>query len=79
MAADMAQELKPHGVTVVSLYPGLVRTEAVLAAGVFDLNYSESPEFIGRTVATLASDPDAIRLSAGIVSQNLPQATQSEN
>ena len=32
MAADMAHELKPHGVTVVSLYPGLVRTEAVLAA-----------------------------------------------
>ena len=28
----MAHELKPHGVTVVSLYPGLVRTEAVLAA-----------------------------------------------
>src|SRR5262249_762683 len=27
MTADMAVELKPHGVTVVSLYPGLVRTE----------------------------------------------------
>src|SRR5262245_44597786 len=37
MTADMAHELGPHGVTVVSLYPGLVRTEAVLAAGVFDL------------------------------------------
>ncbi len=43
--------------TVVSLYPGLVRTEAVLAAGVFDLNNSESPEFIGRAVAALASNP----------------------
>src|SRR5216683_6755977 len=26
MTADMATELKPHGVAVVSLYPGLVRT-----------------------------------------------------
>jgi NAD(P)-dependent dehydrogenase (short-subunit alcohol dehydrogenase family) len=33
MSSDMAHELEPHGVTVVSLYPGLVRTEAVLAAG----------------------------------------------
>src|SRR6516164_2626173 len=55
MAADMAHELRPHGVTVVSLYPGLVRTEAVLAAGVFDLSNSESPEFIGRAVAAARS------------------------
>ena len=61
MAADMAHELKTHGITVVSLYPGLVRTEAVLAAGVFDLSNSESPEFIGRAVAALASDPDVSR------------------
>src|SRR4029079_5610480 len=37
MASDMAHELGPNGVTVVSLYPGLVRTEGVLAAGVFVL------------------------------------------
>ena len=67
MAADMAHELRPHGVTVVSLYPGLVRTEAVLAAGVFDLSNSESPEFIGRAVAALASDPDAIRRSGSVL------------
>lgn len=58
LTADMAHELRPHGVTVVSLYPGLVRTESVLAAGVFDLSNSESPEFIGRAVAALAADPD---------------------
>jgi len=40
-------------VAVVSMYPGLVRTEAVLAAGVFDLSNSESPEFTGRAVAAL--------------------------
>jgi dehydrogenase/reductase SDR family member 1 len=63
MAADMAHELKPHGVTVVSLYPGLVRTEKVLAAGVFDLSNSESPEFIGRAVAALAGDAGVARHS----------------
>ena len=58
MTADMAQELEAYGVTVVSLYPGLVRTEAVLAAAEWlDLSNSESPEFIGRVVAALAADP----------------------
>jgi dehydrogenase/reductase SDR family protein 1 len=33
MAADMASELKRYGVTVVSLYPGLVRTEKVHGSG----------------------------------------------
>jgi dehydrogenase/reductase SDR family member 1 len=67
MAADMAHELKLHEVTVVSLYPGLVRTEAVLAAGVFDLSNSESPEFIGRAVAALASDPQVSRWNGSVV------------
>jgi NAD(P)-dependent dehydrogenase (short-subunit alcohol dehydrogenase family) len=60
MTADMAHELKPHGVTAVSLYPGLVRTELVMQAaqaGAFDLSNSESPEFIGRVIAALAQDP----------------------
>ncbi|RPJ46245.1 MAG: SDR family NAD(P)-dependent oxidoreductase [Candidatus Latescibacterota bacterium] len=67
MASDMAHELRGHGVTVVSLYPGLVRTEAVLAAGVFDLGNSESPEFIGRAVAALAADPGVSRWSGSVV------------
>lgn len=67
MASDMAHELKPHGVTAVSLYPGLVRTEAVLAAKVFDLSNSESPEFIGRAVAALAADPEVLRHSGAIL------------
>ena len=56
-----AAELEPHGVTALSLYPGLVRTEGVVAAGVFDLSNSESPEFVGRAIAALASDPDVAR------------------
>jgi dehydrogenase/reductase SDR family member 1 len=67
MAMDMAHELGPHGVTTVSLYPGLVRTEAVLAAGVFDLSNSESPEFIGRAVAALANDPNVARRNGAIL------------
>jgi len=66
MASDMAHELRSHGVTVVSLYPGLVRTEAVLAAGVFDLSNSESPEFIGRAVAALAGDPHVAHRSGRV-------------
>jgi NAD(P)-dependent dehydrogenase (short-subunit alcohol dehydrogenase family) len=60
MTADMAHELRTHGVTVLSLYPGLVRTEAVMAAakdGWLDLSNSESPEFIGRVIVALTRDP----------------------
>jgi len=67
MAADMAQQLGPHGVTAVAVYPGLVRTEAVIAAGVFDLSNSESPEFIGRAVAALAGDPDVGRWNGSVL------------
>jgi dehydrogenase/reductase SDR family member 1 len=62
MTAHMAAELQPHDVTVVSLYPGMVRTEKVMASAAWlDLSNSESPEFIGRAVAALASDPNVIR------------------
>ena len=67
LTADAAHELREHEVTVVSLYPGLVRTEAVLAAGVFDLTNSESPEFLGRAVAALASDPYVAQWSGQVV------------
>jgi len=68
MTADMATELKPHGVTVVSLYPGMVRTEKVMeAAAWLDLTNSESPEFIGRAVAALAADPDVMRHSGTVL------------
>jgi len=62
LTADMAAELAPYGVAVVSLYPGLVRTEKVMEAAQFlDLSNSESPEFIGRAVAALAADRDVLR------------------
>ena len=68
LTADAAAELAPHGVTIVSLYPGLVRTEAVMAyAAAFDLSNSESPEFSGRAVAALAGDPNRIRWSGQVL------------
>jgi NAD(P)-dependent dehydrogenase (short-subunit alcohol dehydrogenase family) len=67
LTADAAHELRAHGVAVVSLYPGLVRTEAVLAAGVFDLSNSESPEFAGHVIAALANDPKVLESSGKVV------------
>jgi NAD(P)-dependent dehydrogenase (short-subunit alcohol dehydrogenase family) len=70
LTADMAHELRKHGVSVVSLYPGLVRTEAVLEAakfGVFTLDNSESPEFIGRVIAAIAAAPRLAECSGTVV------------
>jgi dehydrogenase/reductase SDR family protein 1 len=64
LALRMAEELRPHDVAVVSLYPGLVRTEGVMTAEKhFDLSNSESPQFSGRAVAHLAVDPDRMNKS----------------
>ena len=75
MTADMAYELKRYRpelegaeITVVSLYPGLVRTESVMeAADVFDLSNSESPQFLGRAVAALAADPRRFERTGDVV------------
>jgi dehydrogenase/reductase SDR family protein 1 len=67
MTSDMAHELGPHGVTAISLYPGLVRTEAVLASGWFDLSNSESPEFIGRVIRALWRDPALLERSGQVL------------
>jgi NAD(P)-dependent dehydrogenase (short-subunit alcohol dehydrogenase family) len=66
---DTAHELRRYGVAVVSLYPGLVRTEAVMAAadaGWLDVSNSESPEFLGRVVAALADDPRLMERSGSV-------------
>jgi NAD(P)-dependent dehydrogenase (short-subunit alcohol dehydrogenase family) len=63
LARDMAEDLRPHQVTSVSLYPGLVLTESVLA----NLQYfehetnHETPLFVGRAVAALAADEHRLR------------------
>jgi NAD(P)-dependent dehydrogenase (short-subunit alcohol dehydrogenase family) len=64
MVACMAHDLRPHDVAAVSLYPGLVRTEAILKAEkFFNLSNSESPQFTGRAVAALAGDANIMSKS----------------
>ena len=65
-----AAELAPHGVAVIAMTPGFLRSESMLQhfgvtednwrdAGKKDPNFlqSESPLFVGRAVAALAADP----------------------
>jgi dehydrogenase/reductase SDR family protein 1 len=53
-----AEELRPHNVSVVSLWPRLTKTEGVLAHPKLfpDLSKAWSPIFNGRAVVALASD-----------------------
>ena len=68
MTEYMAHELKKYKVAVVSLYPGLVRTESIMRnAKHFDMSNSESPQFIGRVVAALASDPQIMKKSGKVL------------
>ena len=68
MARCLAKKLRKYKVAVVALYPGLVRTEAVLKAGKrFDLSNSESPQFAGRAVAALAADPKIMQKSGEVL------------
>ena len=65
-----AAELAPHGIAVMAVTPGFLRSESMLQsfgvrednwreAGRKDPNFlqSESPLFVGRAVAALAADP----------------------
>ncbi|QOQ82580.1 MULTISPECIES: SDR family NAD(P)-dependent oxidoreductase [Comamonas] len=72
MSFDMAHDFKPAGVSVVSLWPGLVRTERserVCAAepdkygDSFDS--AETPQFIGRVVLALHGDADCLEQRSG--------------
>ncbi|MEV0622582.1 SDR family oxidoreductase [Nonomuraea sp. NPDC050404] len=71
-----AHELRPHGCTAVTLTPGWLRSELMLDLfEVSESNWrdatvrephfviSETPRYVGRAVAALASDPDVMRWS----------------
>lgn len=66
MAHDMAVDLRPHGVAVISLWMGLLRTErterALLEPDMArkyaaSVAHMESPQFPGRVIAALLDDP----------------------
>jgi len=65
MAYGMALELRTHGIAAVSLSPGWMRTEDVMAHNHTpeELAQTESVEYIGRAVAALAADRDVLRKS----------------
>ena len=72
LAFGMAQDFRPHGVTSVAASPGFVRTERVLqAAGATERTWArtpglagtESPRYLGRGLAALASDPARFTLT----------------
>lgn len=71
LSKDMAHELKEYGISVFSLYPGLVRTEAILEAAKYDhslnLEDSESPQFVGRCIAALAQDKNCINKTGEVL------------
>ncbi len=73
LAYAMAEDLRPHGVTALAVTPGFLRSEAMLEHfGVTEENWregarqdphfiaSETPYFVGRAIAALVADPDAI-------------------
>jgi NAD(P)-dependent dehydrogenase (short-subunit alcohol dehydrogenase family) len=81
IAYAMAQELRSYNITALALTPGFLRSEAMLDHfGVAEENWqdaakqdphfiaSETPFYIGRAVAALASDPNVFKKSGGILS-----------
>jgi NAD(P)-dependent dehydrogenase (short-subunit alcohol dehydrogenase family) len=68
MAADMAHELRDEGVAVVSLWPGIVATEMIMANRKDKRlqPYLESPVYVGRAVVGLALDANIMTKSGSI-------------
>lgn len=62
LAKDMAVELKPHGVSSVSIYPGHVIEQKKAPNP-----KRESAQFVGRAVAALAADPNILNRSGSIL------------
>lgn len=81
LAADCAHELRQHGVSYVSLWPGLVQTELVkeFMAKEEQSNHplfkkmkpnfssAESTEMSGKCVVALATDPNILSLSGKVL------------
>ncbi len=68
MTADMAHELEPHRIAVISLWPPYTRTELVQARpDLFDASRAVSPRVTGRAVAALAADPQVLQKTGRIL------------
>jgi dehydrogenase/reductase SDR family protein 1 len=72
MASDMAHELAGTGVSTLSLWLGLIRTELILSLGMddfngFPLDRAEDPTFVGRVIDALSRDPGLAAMSGSTV------------
>ena len=80
IARGMAEELRPHGVAVVAVTPGFLRSEAMLdhfgvtaetwrdaIAQDEHFAFSETPHLLGRGVAALAADAEVMRHSGEVL------------
>ena len=83
MTFDMAYDFKPAGVSVVALWPGLVKTERsqrVCEAEPHKYGDSydsaETPQFIGRVVLALHDDPQCLEKRSGGVFYTAELASQ---
>jgi dehydrogenase/reductase SDR family protein 1 len=72
LAKDMAIELSPEDICVVSFWPGVVNTERTQLSvenGDWDkyvgipLENAESPGFTGKAIVSVATDPDNMRMT----------------
>ena len=81
MAFNLAEDLRPFGVTALALTPGFLRSEEMLDHfGVTEANWregarkdphfiaSETPWFVGRAAAALAADPNVAQKAGGVFS-----------
>eukprot|EP00638_Chattonella_subsalsa_P016900 CAMPEP_0117826868 /NCGR_PEP_ID=MMETSP0949-20121206/6360_1 /TAXON_ID=44440 /ORGANISM="Chattonella subsalsa, Strain CCMP2191" /LENGTH=359 /DNA_ID=CAMNT_0005667177 /DNA_START=255 /DNA_END=1334 /DNA_ORIENTATION=+ len=75
LAGDMHVELKKRGINVISLWPGVVKTEntmKMIESGEFEKKMKmkedlcETPLYSGRAVAALALDPNVSSKSGGV-------------
>lgn len=62
-AEVLAGELEDHEIAVVALTPGWVLVERMTELAPAQIAQTESPDYIGRAVAALASDPGVFRRS----------------
>jgi dehydrogenase/reductase SDR family protein 1 len=61
LTADLAHELGPYQVAVVSLWPPLTTEKVLARADHYELSGARSPLLTGRAVAALAADPEVMQ------------------
>lgn len=72
LSSDMAQELRPHNVASVALWPGPIMTEktellSTLSPVPYHAVGAQTPRYAGRAVVALAGDPNVMKKSGLIV------------